>query len=258
MRHALFATVVMCLGGLASAQTSQPAAELDARTEAILDRLERKGAVVQDLIAKIEYIKEDEVLQTRQVFTGTLRFKEEDPNPRFLIKFDRSVHDGVVSNRAEWHAFDGLWYIEARESTRTITKREVLAPGSKEKVFKLGEGPFPLPFGQKKADIVKHFRVRLVSPTETDPPNTDHLECTPLPGTRLAKQYDVVHFYVDRRLELPVKMTTIQREEEQQITANFSDLKINTGMAGADLNLPSLPDYNVTEHRLDDAKASEK
>jgi hypothetical protein len=258
MRHALLAGLVMCLGSLATAQTSQPASELDAQTEAILDRLERKGATVKDLIAKIEYIKEDEVLQSRQVFTGALRFKEEDPNPRFLIKFDKSVHDGVVSNRAEWHAFDGRWYIEARESTRSINKREILAPGSKEDIFRLGEGPFPLPFGQKKADIVKHFRVRLIPPREGDPPNTDHLECTPLRGTKLARQYDAVHFYVDRKLDLPVKMTTVQREDEQQITANFSDLRVNTGMAGADLNLPAMPDYNVTEHRLEDAKASEK
>lgn len=235
----------------ASRPASQPAA-LDPAVERILVRLEEKGKTIHDIQASIRYVKEDVVLNNKQEYEGVLFFKEEQPNPHFLIRFDKSVNDGVLSNKKEWHAFDGQWYIEARQSTQTIGKHQVLRPGEKVEVFRLGKGPFPLPFGQNKADILRHFAVKLVAPDPKDPPDTDHLECTPLPGTELARKYDTVHFWIDRKLEMPVKMKTVEKDEDQEITVAFSNPQINKGLAGSTLELPSaeVKDYSVTEDRL--------
>ncbi len=232
---------------------SRPAA-VDPAVEKILDRLEQKGSGIHDIEAGIVYIKEDLVLQSKQQYQGVLYFKEEQPNPRFLIRFDRSVHDGVLSNKREWHTFDGQWYIEARESTASINKHQVVRPGEKVNVFRLGEGPFPLPFGQKKADILQNFAVKLVPPAPKDPPNSDHLECTPLPGTKLDKQYDTVHFWISRELDLPIKLTTVKRDEDQQISVEFKDVKLNKSLPGSQLEIPkeATKDFSITENRLSD------
>ncbi len=233
--------------------TSQPA-PLDPQVEKILDRLEEKGRI-KDLQADIEYVKEDAVLDSKQVYKGILLFKEEQPNPRFFIRFDQSTNDAIVNEKKEWHVFDGQWYIEARQSTTTINKRQVVRPGEKAEVFGVGKA-FPLPFGQKKADIVRHFDVKLVSPKKDDLKNTDHLECKPLPGTDMARKYDTVHFFIDRDLGLPVKLSTVDKDEDQQISATFKNLKVNTEFAGSELNLPSLPDYRINEERLPEESAS--
>jgi hypothetical protein len=40
----------------------------------------------------------------------------------------------------------------------------VLRPGEKVNLLKLGEGPFPLPIGQKRDDVKRQFDVTLAKP----------------------------------------------------------------------------------------------
>ncbi len=224
---------------------AEPAEPLDPAVERLLDRLQAKGDKIDSIEAKIEFIKIDPVLEDRQEHRGILRFKQTTPNPRFFIEFDRFKHEGITTRRKQWHVFDGQWYIEARETTQTITRREIVRPGETLEVFKLGQGPFPLPFGQKKADIVQHFTLRIVPPGPDDPKHTDHLECTPRPGSEMARKYGTVHFYMDRTLDLPVRVETREKQEGNEIIASFEDVKVNPGLVESQLNLPDLPGYTT-------------
>ena len=229
---------------------SQPA-PLDPAVEKILDRLESKN--VHDVQADLLYVKKDPLINLEQKYKGILRFIEDKPSPRFLIRFDQNTVEGVVEKEKEWHVFDGRWYTEARERTKAIIKREVVKPGDKgaEDLFRIGKGPFPMPFGQKKDEIVRHFTIKLVPAAPGDPPNTDHLECTPIPGTDMDRRYGKVHFIIDRTLDVPVRLTTVAKEDNQEISATFTNVKLNKGMAASEVNLPSLSGYQVTEEPLD-------
>jgi hypothetical protein len=236
------------------ATASAPAGEaLDPAVDAILNRLEKKGDQIDSLEADIDFIKIDPVLEDRQEYNGLLRFKQVRPNPRFFIRFDTLKREGTVRDSKQWHIFDGRWYIEARESTKTIVKNEIVRPGETVEVFKLGRGPFPLPFGQKKADILRHFTVKLIKSAPGDPPNTDHLECTPRPGTEMAGKYTTVHFYIDRTLDLPVRVETVDKQEDNQIIARFTNVKVNPGLVESQLNLPELKDYSVDTNPIRDS-----
>jgi len=229
---------------LASAPASAPA--MDPAVDKILDRLEKKGARIDAIEADIEFTKIDPILEDKQVHKGILRFKQAKPNPRFFIRFDELKLENLAPKKEkQWHVFDGQWYIEAREKTKSITKRRIVQPGETLEVFKLGQGPFPLPFGQKKADILKHFEVKLLPSKPSDPEHSDHLECTPRPGTELAKKYETVHFYIDRTLDLPVRVQTVEKEEGNEIIASFTKIKVNPGLVESQLNLPDLPDYSI-------------
>jgi hypothetical protein len=245
----------------ASRPSSEPASQpapLDPAVEKILDRWEKKN--VHDIQADIVYVKADKSdipgMSSEQKYKGILRFIEDKPSPRFFIRFDEQTIDGMTDkNSKQWHVFDGHWYIEAQERTKSIVKREIVRPGDKQAgdLFKIGKGPFPMPFGQKKEDIVRHFTIKLVPPQPGDPPDSDHLVCTPLPGTDMDRRYGKVHFLIDRKLDVPVRVQTLAKEDQQEITATFTSIQLNKGLAGSDLNLPNLPGYEVTEERLDDA-----
>ena len=231
---------------------SQPA-PLDPAVERILDRLESKN--VHDVQADLLYIKKDPILDNlEQKYKGILRFIEDKPTPRFLIRFDQNTTDGVVEKEKEWHVFDGRWYTEARERTKTIIKREVVKAGDKgaEDLFRIGKGPFPMPFGQKKDEITRHFTIKLVPAAPGDPPNTDHLECTPIPGSDMDRRFGKVHFLIDRALDVPVRLTTVAKEDMQEISATFTNVKLNKGMPASEVNLPSLSGYQVTEEPLEE------
>lgn len=251
--YLVFIAVLTVLAGIARAETAaatQPAtrpvtttqaAPLDPKVEAILERLERRK--VETLEANVIYSKTQPILESEQKFIGVLRFKHHKPNPKFLIRFDRLVHDGMLINKKEWHAFDGRWYTEAREETQTIMKREIAREGEAVDAFKVGKGPFPLPFGQQKQEILDNFTVELVPPDKDDPKNTDHLACTPLPGTELAKRYGKVHFYIDRKLDLPVRVETVQKDKGTKLTVRFAKIEVNKKLSDKDLELPSLKGY---------------
>lgn len=234
---------------------TQPALPpLDPKVEAILDRLEKKK--VDDIETKIVYVKEDPVLESKQQFIGILRFQRDEPNPRFFIRFDKMIHDGIVKKKGdqflrEWHVFDGIWYIEARDKTETIIKRQIVREGERFDAFRVGKGPFPMPFGQKKEDIARQFTIVLVEPDpERDPKNCDHLACTPLPDTELDRKYGRVHFFIDRKTDLPVKVETVEKDEGIIISATFTDVKVNEGLPTGSLDLPDLPGWNVSEEPL--------
>lgn len=225
-------------------------AALDPAVEKILDRLEARGKEIKDLEAALVFVKHDPVFNSTEKFEGTVLFKEDKPNPKFLIRFDRGNLNGRVNDKKEWHVFDGRWYIEAREKNTAIIKHEVLRPDENREVFRLGQGPFPLPFGQKKADILRHFTVKLIAPAPKDPEDSDHLELSPLPGTEMSKKYEKMHFFIDRKQALPARVQTVEKESGDEITANFSNCKLNQGLPGSKLELPDLREYSITEDRL--------
>jgi hypothetical protein len=226
------------------------------QVDQILDRLEKKGDQIRDIQSRITFSKIDTVVEDKQIFYGILRFKEDKPNPHFFIRFDKFTQEGMTRDVKEWHVFDGQWYIEAREKTKTVVKRQVVRPGETVNVFRLGQGPFPLPFGQKKADIEKHFSVKLIEPQATDPANSYHVECTPKPGSDMEKRYGRIDFYIDKVLDLPVRVRTTEKGENVQVIADFPapSIEVNKGLSGGDLNLPDLGEYQVDTVPLGDAK----
>jgi len=263
-RWALAATLAILTGAMAlsaeptatapsgadAATASAPTPAIDPEIERLLERLEKKGDQITDVEADITYVRIDPVLEDRQEYRGIIRFKEDRPNPVFFIRFDSFRQEGIVRKSKQWHVFDGQWYIEARESTRTIVKRQIVRPGETLEVFRIGEGPFPLPFGQKKNDILTNFAVRRIAPPESAPPNCDHIECTPLPGTPLADKYDAIRFSIDRALDLPVRVSTTEKQEGIRITALLDNVKINPGLAASALKLPDLSGYQIDTEPL--------
>ena len=225
----------------AAGQSVQPLVvpvPVDAKVEAILDRLEQRGTTVGDLTSRISWTIEDTRVFEKTTKEGTLRFLKRKPHSVFRVDFDRLLDsDGTEKLRKETHVFDGRHYIEAKAFTKTVIRREIVREGEETDPFELGAGRFPLPFGQKKADILKHFVVELVAAKPGDPPNCDHLKCVPRPASHLAEDYRELHFYVHRRIELPVRVVAHQKKDGKIITVDFKKMKLNTGLAGSRLEL---------------------
>ncbi|MFU8830148.1 MAG: asparagine synthase-related protein, partial [Phycisphaerales bacterium] len=57
--------------------------------------------------------------------------------------------------------------IERNDDDKTFRRREIARAGQEVDPLRLGEGPLPIPIGQRKADILARYRVALVDPTES-------------------------------------------------------------------------------------------
>jgi hypothetical protein len=233
-----------------SAPKSKPSSG-DAKVDAILDRLETKGLAIKGLACKLIYrYVMVAVVQDEQVKEGDLLFARGEPNSRFFIHFDKLTADGEVRRTGEYWAFDGQWLVERNDLTKKIIKREVAKPGERQDPFKIGKGPFPLPLGQKREDILANFKVKRVDFTLGDPRNSDHLNCVPLPGTQLAEKYSRVDIYVDRAMEFPVRIVSERKSDGNRIEVDFKDIDLQAAPAGSRFRIEVPKGFDVSVEPL--------
>lgn len=231
--------VAVCVGAAAQdAPSTRPAVvAVDPRVEKILDRLERR--VVHDLRAKVKWQLEYAVEEGEgQRKFGKLWYRDAEPVPQFKVEFEKKVVDRRLRELDEQHLFDGTWYVEKNAQTKTVSRRQVRREGEQGNPYKLGEGPFPLPFGQKKADILREFEVKRVDLKANDPEKTDRLQLTPRPGTRTGESYGAIDFWVAQEgplAGLPVKVRAAKRDGtgmiNSYITVTFDDVQLNDGFS---------------------------
>lgn len=220
----------------AGAAATQPA--LDPEIDKILTRLEQRD--VRDLHAKLSWrqhyvtdLEEDDVTKT-----GEIRYKKGTPVARFLIKFTEKLANNRKDKLDEQHLFDGCWYTELQSRTKTVVRREIRRPDDAGDPYKVGQGVFPLPFGQKKAEILREFEVERVPPAANDPPATDHVRLLPREQTRTGETYKQLDFWIDREgptAGLPIKVQVAKKDGtgklNSYITITFGDAKLNQGFS---------------------------
>lgn len=240
-----------------STQPADAASSGDPVADEILDRLDARGESIQGLACKVVYryvtVFPAESVQQKD---GTLLFAKGEPNARFFIHFTKLSSEGIERETGEYWAFDGRWLTERNDKSRTIIKREIAAPGERKDPFKLGQGPFPLPLGQKRKDILDNFTVRLEKFTLGDPRGSDHLHCVPKPGTPLAKKYTRVDIYVDRAAGLPVRIVTERVSDANRIEVDFKSIDTNEAPAASRFTLDEPKGYDVSIEPLESADAA--
>jgi len=158
-----------------------------ATADAMLDALERAGENLVSLTADIKYDKTSELQGDRQVRLGKLfyvsglaRAGENGQRPiapngddpirergrRFAIRFNEQWLDGARRDEEMTYIFDGEWLVEKlpQEKPPLFLKRQVVPPGESFDPLRIGEGPFPVPIGQRKADILQRYVAELLPP----------------------------------------------------------------------------------------------
>jgi hypothetical protein len=251
----------------ASAPASQPATQAaaapkaaDPEVDKILTRLEERE--VRDLRAKLswqqQYVTDTEEDALTKI--GEIWYQKAQPVAKFRIHFSESITGGRKDKLDEEHLFDGCWYTELQSRTKTLTRREIRKPDDPTDPYKLGQGPFPLPFGQKKQDVLREFDVQRMPLAAGDPPNTDHLRLTPRPGTQTAQTYKYLEVWVSQEgstAGLPIKVRTAKLKGTGQldafITTTFSDVQLNSGFSTSVFEFKAPSGYEVMEERLDPA-----
>jgi hypothetical protein len=189
---------------------------------------------------------------------GEIWYQQQKPVAKFLVHFSNRISGGRLHKVDEKDMFGGRWYIEENSETKTFDKREVRRESDPGNPYRLGEGPFPVPFGQKKADILREFEVTPGAPSEKDPSNTDHLHLVPRPGSDSQGKYAVVDVWVAREgpeSGLPVKVETTKKrgtgEVDSFITIEFKEPELNRGFSGSIFKLEPPRGYDRHEETLD-------
>jgi outer membrane lipoprotein-sorting protein len=229
-------------GGAAQAGGQQG----DASVDAVLDALDARGRSMNQFAADVTLSEIDEATQVESQRTGRVWYHKRQGNDRIRVTFDQKAEGRFSKPDKIEYLLDGGWLID-RDYKRAIeVKRQVLRPGEKVNLLKLGEGPFPLPIGQPKEDVHREFVVTRGDPAMEGPKGASHIALKPREGTRLAKKFAQIDVWVDPQTQMPVRIEALDANETTRRTTELRNIQVNPD--------PPLGDGDFALPKVDESK----
>jgi outer membrane lipoprotein-sorting protein len=224
----------------------------DAGIDSVLKQLEEVGKNLKSFSAKVKLDEIDSAFGTDTARVGNVQFQRAaDGSARIHVTFirvDLATRKAFPKDKIEY-LLDGQWLIDRNYGTHNEVKRQVLKQGQKMDLFKLGEGPFPLPIGQTPADVHKQFNIQKLATSKDEPANSVHLQLIPKPGTDLERRFKSLDVWVDEKTHMPVRVDTADKQQTVRST-ELSDLTLNppAGLPDTDFQLPDIEKENWNRH----------
>jgi hypothetical protein len=222
----------------------------------LLDDLERGAADLTAFTARVTYDRRDELVGSTETRTGDLiyRLDPESRQKKFAILFDSLLVKNRLREESKHYIFDGRWLAEIDAKEKQFIKREIVPPGKTLDPLKLGEGPFPLPIGQPKAEVLARFDVTKAEVPQAgrlkDLKNVDGLLLVPKPNTPEAEDYAKVELFYDRQTKLPVGIHTVDSNGDHK-TILLENVQRNPKLDQSQLQKLSIEEPDPKQWRID-------
>lgn len=212
----------------------------------VLDALDARGRNLSQFVADVTLTEIDESTQLESQRTGRVWYEKRQGNDRIRVVFDQKAEGRFMKPEKVEYLLEGGWLVD-RDYRRSIeVKRQVLRPGEKINLLKLGEGPFPLPIGQPKEHVYKEFEVTRGDPALGGPKGMPHIALKPREGTRLARKFAQIDVWVDPRTQMPVRIEAVDVNEATRRTTELRNIRVNPD--------PPLGDKDFSLPRVDESK----
>lgn len=150
-----------------AATPAPPAATPHATVGALLDAAEAVAATLADFHAKVTLETSDDVTGDTERRTGEVVLQQQKGKPAtrtFAVVFTTFVDgSGRLDQRPVRYLYADGWITEADFTQRTLLRRQLAYPGESYDPLKPGEGPVPLPVGQRRAEVERRFETALAT-----------------------------------------------------------------------------------------------
>jgi outer membrane lipoprotein-sorting protein len=137
--------------------------------------------------------------------------------------------------------------IDRNYNEKVENRRIILRPGEKLDLFKLGQGPFPLPIGQPRQDVYAQFEVS----TPKSDGGLTHVTLKPRAGTSLAEKFLQLDVWVDPNDHMPRRIVTLSQDGAIESRTELSEVKINPQLTDADFQLPAVQGWDVIQQKFE-------
>jgi outer membrane lipoprotein-sorting protein len=244
----MMAVLWIVFGCVAARAADFTAIAPDATVDQVLDALKVRGDTLKSFSADVNLTTADQATGDTSGQEGAINFQQRDPrNGRIRVSFkQRTEGDRQIAENRQYTLSDG-WLVDRDFDKHVEVRRQVVRPGEKIDLLKLGEGPFPLPIGQDKDQVHQQFDVSLVAPAKDDPPQSIHLLLKPKPDTDLARRYVQIDVAVDRQTGMPVRIITQDVSGERVQTTQLTNIRMDVPMGDTDFALPPVQGWDQTE-----------
>jgi hypothetical protein len=139
---------------------STPAASAS-DVDALLASVERVAATLRDFRAAVTVETTDDITGDTERRLGKVVLSQQEGVPTsraFAVILEKFIDGtGRVDERPVRYLYAEGWLTEADFRERTLIRRQLARPGEPYDPLKPGEGPVPLPIGQRAADVRARF-----------------------------------------------------------------------------------------------------
>ena len=250
----------------ASGGLVQASAPPDPASMALLDAIDTQSISLQDFAARVRMNTYDDLADETEKRFGRVYLVMPPPvdpesgppqHRQAAIVFERSIEpSGRARERLEHFVLvDGILSDYDHEAKRLV-RRRVVGPGSQRDPLRLGEGPIPLPIGQRKADILKYFEVTPAPPIPArifkDAEGVVGLHLVPRPGSEMADARKItgIDLWVGKTDYLPIAVEIHERDGDRT-SVRFFDPSINAGVDDEARRWLEAPDVDPTVWRIE-------
>lgn len=198
-----------------------------ATADELLALLETADKDLKSLKADLRYQTVSELDGDEQVRMGHVYFvtREEGAEAKsrsINVTFDTLKRGSTLTQENRSFILNRGVFVEKASQDKQINRYRLGPKGKTIDPLKIGEGPFPLPFGQKPADIKERFVVELLAGTDgmtfKSPDaglkgyfeKTYQLKLIPRPGTKAAGDFAEARIWFQKDGLLPVQARTIK------------------------------------------------
>ncbi|MGH7214076.1 MAG: LolA family protein [Tepidisphaeraceae bacterium] len=208
----------------------------------ILDALDARGDDLRDFTADVRLTETDTSTADERTRTGQVWFQNlPDGGGRVRVTFDKLEEGERIKDDKIEYLLDGQWLTDRNYAKEQQVRRQVLRPGERINLLKLGEGPFPLPIGQDKSDVHNQFDVKKVDAAPA-PAGTVRLQLIPRQETRLARRLATIDVWVDTQTHMPRRIEVLDPNQTTVRTTDLTHVKVNPGLSDPDFALPPIPE----------------
>lgn len=215
-----------------------PALAPDASIDAILQILDARGQGLKNFTTDVTLTSDDPDTGHSTSEHGQAAYETQpDTGGQIRVNFDSYTVDDRTKKQLHQYILKDGWLIEIEYVNKHLTRRQVLRPGEKLNLLKLGEGPFPLPLGQDPATVHEQFEVTKTPSADDDPAGSIHLVLTPRPGSQYTS-FKAIDVFVDMKSGMPSRIVTQKTGAVIKRTTDFKDMKIDVKLPPDTFNEP--------------------
>ncbi len=239
--------ICMCLQAenASDTSTSKPA---NNDIDQLLEKIESSCSQLQSFQADMNYDILQSLIDSETVRTGKLYYKTLDGGVVARIHFDDLTEIDLMADDMnpapvvfdEDFYFDGLWVIRCNAQTKTVQKWEVSKDRQNREAFRLGHGPFPLPFAIKKQDVLTYFKTELMPAKGKAAKTETHLKLTPVPDSSYAEEYRVIDIWFDNESYIPNKIRYLKQDYEEN-TVVWTNINTKDSIKDSIFEAPKTP-----------------
>lgn len=214
----------------------------------VLDLLDQRGQNLNSFAGDVTLVERDESTALETTRIGKIWYQRlPDGQARIRVSFTEKQNGKTRAAEAKDYVLDAGWLVERDHARKIEIRRQVLKPGQKMDLFRLGDGPFPMPIGQKKEDVKKQFGVELLPLTPEDklldekmPVDVCHVVLKPRSDNELKRQFSAIDVFVDPKSQMPVRIDTLDAKEERSRSTALRNLQVNPPLRDVDFALPKI------------------